>query len=191
MLRSILVALILGFAVQANAMFKLDLKSNIDFFQKHAQTQAVGPLALPWVVGETANYNIKMAVFNGTMVMEVKEDTGDAFWVHQQMDIIGQKNLVEMLFDKETGEVREIIVNGKKEDLPEEGAEPEIVDQREEAVTVPAGTFDSIYVKLLNDGQESEMWVNPIDVPIFGLLKQLSPSQFGQVTLELTSFKDL
>ena len=133
---------------------------------------------------------MKMSILTGTMVMEVKSDTGTAFWIHQTISMMGQENLVEILFDKETGEVLEVIVNGKKEDIPDAG-DSEVVEQREEEITVPAGTYDCIYVKVRSEGKDSEIWANPIDVPIFGLLKQISPSQFGQVVLELTQFNDL
>jgi len=190
MLRSILISIVFCFGIQANAFIGLDLKNNIDFFEKHSKAQAVGTLALPWVVGEQANYSLKMSILTGKVNMEVKSDTGNGFWVHQNMEVAGQKNLVEMLFDKETGEVLELIVNGKKEDIPEQG-DAEVIEQREEEVTVPAGSYDCIYLKIRSDGQDSEMWVNPIDVPIFGLLKQIAPTQLGPSTLELKDFKDL
>jgi hypothetical protein len=36
---------------------------------------------------------------------------------------------------------------------------------------------------------EINAWLNPQLVPLSGLLKQVAPSQFGTVTVSLTSFK--
>ena len=61
-----------------------------------------------------------------------------------------------------------------------------------EKVTVPAGTFDTIYIKIkdkANNDQISEQWVNPRDIPLSGMVKSLADSQLGKVTIELTSFK--
>ena len=190
MLRSILLSIIIFASVQAQAFFSYDLKTNVELFEQHAQAQAIGTLELPWVVGEKANYSLNMAIFTGTMVVEVVSDEGNAFWVHQDTELVGNKSKAEMLIDKETGELLEVRVNGQKQDLPENN-ESEILEQKEESITVPAGTYDCIYVKIRSEGRDSEMWVNPFDVPVFGMLKQVSPTQFGPMTLELTEFTDL
>ena len=83
-----------------------------------------------------------------------------------------------------------MLVDGKEQAVPKNDIE--IVDQKQEQVTVPAGTFDSIHITIkdkANNGDLSEQWVNPRDIPIAGMVKTLANSQIGKVTMELTSFK--
>lgn len=144
---------------------------------------------LPWQVGEYANYDFDMGFFKGTMEMLVREEVPEGFWVEQNLDILGQKQKVEILFDLNTGAILELIVNGEKQDIPD-NPQPEIVETREERITVPAGSFDTVYAKLRNpdNGEETQIWFNPDIVPISGMVKNISPSQFGEVTLSLTSY---
>lgn len=189
-MKAILFFVILSFTFQAKAMLSSDLKVNVKQLQKHAKAQALGTLKLPWTVGETANYNLNISIFTGKMSVEVKSETGNGFWVNQDTEMLGNKIFIEMLFDKETGELLEMRVDGQKQDLPKE-SDSEVIEQREESVTVPAGVYNSIYVKMKEEDQETEMWVNPVSIPIFGLLKQIAQSKIGPVIMELTSFKDL
>ena len=55
---------------------------------------------------------------------------------------------------------------------------------------MPAGTFDCLYAKIrdTDKNEESEAWINPDQIPMMGMLKQVAPGQFGKVTLELTAF---
>ena len=86
-------------------------------------------------------------------------------------------------------EVKKVLVDGREQSLPE--SDPEIIEQKEANVTVPAGTYQSIYLKIKDNAQNgaiSEMWVNPRDIPISGMLKSIQDSQLGKVTIELVSF---
>jgi|SaaInlStandDraft_6_1057023.scaffolds.fasta_scaffold24765_3 hypothetical protein len=150
-----------------------------------AETQNLG-----WKVGDSADYSINMGFIKGTMKSFVREETSEGYWVEQNVDLMIQKSKVEILFDKATGQVLQFLVNGQKQEMPNP-EDQEIVDMQEANITVPAGTFDCIYVKILNkkDNSESEAWINPNEIPISGLLKQLSNSQFGKVTVELKSFQ--
>ena len=61
-----------------------------------------------------------------------------------------------------------------------------------QSVTVPAGTFKTIYLKMkdnANKGAISEVWVNPRDIPLSGMAKTISESPLGKVTIELNSFE--
>ena len=100
------------------------------------------------------------------------------------------KAKIEILIDPNTGEIKAMIVNGEKKTPPEPG-NMEIIDTREDRITVPASTFDTIYIKVRNndDNSEAEQWVNPQEIPVFGMAKSVSPSQMGQVTMELTAFE--
>jgi hypothetical protein len=57
----------------------------------------------------------------------------------------------------------------------------EIEEMQEANITVPAGTFDCVYVKIrdLDKDETSEAWINPSEIPISGMLQNKAPSQFG------------
>ena len=147
------------------------------------------PNGLNWTVGDTADYNLSMGFLKGTMKMSVHQEIDKGFWVHQDISLMGQQQKAEILFDKNTGELLELRVNGEKQELPDPGNQ-EIVETKGTTVTVPAGTFDCLYAKIrdIDKNEESEAWINPDLIPIMGMLKQLAPGQFGQVVIELTAF---
>ncbi len=144
---------------------------------------------LPWTVGDYANYNIDMGFLKGTMEMKVREEVTEGFWLEQNVDMMIQKQKIEMLVDKTNGQILQLLVNGEKQSIPEPG-QTEIIDMKEETITVPAGTFLTTYLKIKDSTQdaESQIWVNT-DIPIAGMVQQKQPSQFGEVTIQLTSFK--
>ncbi len=145
--------------------------------------------ALNWKVGDANNYKLNIGGFiNGTMTMKVRENMSEGIWVDQDMDLSGQKQKVETLFDATTGAVKKMIVNGKEQSIPENNTEIESVTQ--EKITVAAGTFDCLHAVIKNtkDNSKTDAWVNPQVIPISGSLKMISPSQFGKVTMELTSY---
>ena len=146
------------------------------------------PAAINWRVGESADYKINAGFLPGTMKMFVREATSRGYWIEQNVDVIIQKQKVEIHIDKNTGEVIELIVNGKPQ-APQEN-DAEVVDNSEDTVTVPAGTFDCLYIKTRNSkGEEAEMWANPQVVAVFGLVKMASQAQGQTVTVELTAFE--
>jgi len=162
------------------------------FAVQQAQIQGtVTTQGLNWKVGDENNYKLNMGGFiNGTMKMYVREIGADGAWLVQDVDLMIQKQKVEALVDLNTGAVKKMLVNGKEQQPPK--ADYEIVEQKEASVTVPAGTFDSIYIKVKDKAQNNqitEQWVNPRDIPINGMLKSVADSQLGKVTIELTSFK--
>ena len=126
---------------------------------------------------------------SGTMKMFCREIIADGIWLVQDVDLSIQKQKIEVLLDPNTGQIKKMLVNGKDQAPPKQDVE--LIDQKEDKVTVPAGTFDAIYLKIKDkgDGKISEQWVNPRDIPLSGMLKSLADSQFGKVTIELTSFK--
>ena len=163
---------------QAVSMIDEDMMGNVEI------------MGLPWKTGESASYNLDMGFVKGTAVMKVREETAKAFWLDQDMDLgfMGQQK-VEILIDKNTGQILELIVNGQKQQPPEPG-ENEVEETRQDRVTVPKGTFDCIYARIkdIKKNQTSEAWINPSIVPIMGMIKQVSPGPFGNVTMELTDF---
>ena len=153
--------------------------------------ESVVTQGLDWKVGQENNYKLNMGGFlNGTMKMYVREIVADGIWMVQDIDLSIQKQKVEILLDPANGQVKKMIVNGKEQAPPKN--DMEIIDQKEDKITVPAGTFEVIYLKLkdnANNGAISEVWVNPRDIPLSGMAQTKADSQLGKVTIQLTSFK--
>ena len=159
--------------------------------QLPALQSSVVTTGLDWRVGQENNYKVSMGGFlNGTMKMYVREVIADGIWMVQDVDLSIQKQKIEALIDPNTGKIKKMLVNGKEQEPPK--SDFEIIDQKEDRITVPAGTFDVIYVKIkdnANNGQIAEQWINPRDIPLSGMAQSKSDSQLGKVTIQLTSFK--
>lgn len=144
---------------------------------------------LNWHVGDKASYSINVGFIKGKSDNFVREDTGTAFWMVQDMDLMIQKQKVEALINKTNGQIEKLLVNGQEQSIPKE--DMQVIDMHEDKVTVPAGSFDCIYAKLQNkqDQKITEAWINPKAVPMSGQLKVLGDTQLGKLTEELTSFQ--
>jgi hypothetical protein len=184
---------ILALAVVFSAQASLANNVGVIFSNDQIVSLATQPELnmIDWKVGDTGNYSIDMGFIKGTMVMFVREYVAEGPWVEQNIELMGQKQKVEILFDKNDGTIITMLVNGEKQEVPKNNSE--IEEMKEAKITVPAGTFDCIYVKIkdLDKNQTSEAWINPNLIPISGLLQQIAPSQFGPVTIKLTSFRKL
>lgn len=148
--------------------------------------------ALDWKVGDTNNYNIDMGFIKGSMVMSVRSVGADGIWMDQKMDLgFAGKQEIQTLLDPNTGEVKKMIVNGKEQTPPTQNVE--VIEVKEDRVTVPAGTFDAVHARLkdLDQNQEINVWINPQQIPLSGMLKTIQPSQLGNVTVVLKSFKKM
>lgn len=150
----------------------------------------VSTMGLKWKVGDKADYSISIGGFiNGTSKSFVREDNGTEIWIQQDMDLgFAGKQKIEILFDKATGQVKKLLAEGKEQAIPD-ASNMEVVETKEDQVTVPAGTFKAIYAKIKNksDNTIQEAWINPQEIPINGMAKALADSQFGKVTQELTA----
>ena len=177
--------------VAASAQAHNTVSESIFASQQAAIQDGVVTQGLNWKVGDESNYKLNMGGFiNGTMKMSVREIGADGIWLVQDVDLMIQKQKIEVLIDPNTGAIKKMIVNGKEQAPPK--AEYEVLEQKEDKVTVPAGTYDAIYIKIkdkANNDAISEEWVNPRDIPLSGMIKSLADSQLGKVTIELTSFK--
>lgn len=183
------------------AMFSLAFSMNAfaapsatDLVISHTRTAIlaeVGTLALDWKVGDTNNYNVDIGGFiKGTMDMSVRSVGAEGMWLDQNMDLgFAGKQKIEMLIDQNTGETKKLIVNGKEQEVPKQDVE--VIEVKEDKITVPAGTFDCIHARIKDktNNQEINMWVNPQAIPLSGMLKTVQPSQFGEVNIVLKSFK--
>ena len=189
-MRALIIAVFTLFATMASASTWTVL--NYSDVQDSLMDQAE-VLGLGWKVGESADYTIKMGFVNGKMHSFVREEVHEGFWVQQDMDMgfLG-KQKVEMLIDKNTGEVLQLLVNGEKQAPPEQG-DQEVIEMTEDRISVPAGTYDCVYVKVRDnkENKESEAWINPTEIPITGMLKTIAPGPMGKVTVELTKFNKL
>ncbi|MBX2995628.1 MAG: hypothetical protein KF681_12425 [Bdellovibrionaceae bacterium] len=153
----------------------------------------VTPAGFNFKKGDEANYNLNMSIIKGSMKMLVMDIVADGVWIQQLVDLgFAGKQDMQQLIDPNTGEIKKLIVNGKEQAPPKTG-DVEVIDSKEDTVTVPAGTFTCLYIKakVTQDGKASEaqQWVNPKEVPVFGMVKMITQSQLGPVTVELLSFK--
>jgi hypothetical protein len=146
-----------------------------------------------WQVGDYHNISIKMAFGSGTGTkVATKEDTDlNAIWLETNLSILGQAQKTEALISRADGSLLKLIVNGKEQEMSND-EKIEVIEQAETTITVPAGTFDCIYIRanVTQQGQTQEVkiWANPIDINLDGTLKMVMGSQFGDITLTLNSF---
>ncbi len=176
------------FANASEGTFMLDVMAQV---QQSAMDKA-HTTGLNWSVGDSCTYDMTMAAFiKGTMEMKIREKTDEGYWLDQNMDLgFMGKQQASALIDPNTGAVKKLIVNGKEEAVPEQG-DVEVIEVKEDKVTVPAGTFDAVYFKAKDkkNNQEIQQWANPKAVPVMGLIKMIAPAQFGDVVQELKSFE--
>lgn len=146
---------------------------------------------IDWKKGDTNSYDLDMGFIKGSMVQTVRDITGEGMWVDQNMDLgFAGKQTASQLIDPATGEIKKFIVNGKEQEVPKQG-EQEVIEVKEEKITVPAGSFDCIFAKIKDkeSGDITQAWINPEKVSIGGMLKVIQPSQFGNVTIVLKSYR--
>jgi hypothetical protein len=192
MIKTILISLLAIAGSQAHAAepvnpYDVQFRSLIKATVKPVEVQSL----LNWTVGDSADYTIAGGIINGTMKMFVREATAEGYWVQQDADLgFMGKQKVEILYDKNSGQVLQMIVNDKKQTPPNPGDE-EVVETKHDHVTVPKGSYDCIYAKIKDKKTNdiTEAWINMELIPISGMIKVITPSQIGAVTLELTDFK--
>lgn len=189
MFKSILLALglTLSFSAQANfETFAYDISQAM-----MADARVQGPFNFK--VGDSASYKLNMGGFiPGTMDMKVTDVKADEVTISQVMGIMGQNQDCVQVINPNTGEIKKFECNGQAQD-PGQAGDVEVVETKEDTVKVPAGTFVCLYIKAKQSGSNDhvEQWINPKEIPVFGLAKTIAPSQLGKVTVELSSFKKM
>lgn len=176
--------------LSSSAFATLSLNEIVTDLQIHIAQDMAVQSGLNWKVGDQNDYTVDMGFLKGSMVMKVKEIGADGIWIDQEIDLgFAGKQLASSLIDANTGAVKKILVNGQEQAIPENNFKP--VEVKEATVTVPAGNFECIYIRLKDEkaGKEAQAWINPEKVSVGGSLKMIQPSQFGNVTIELKSFK--
>ncbi|MGZ3697631.1 MAG: hypothetical protein ACXWP5_05915 [Bdellovibrionota bacterium] len=183
-----LLALVVFAGLAVNPAFAGDIA--LDVAQAHLSTVStnIQPLDLiNWKVGDSQNFNISLSFLSGTMVKTVNKDEGTSLWIHEEINL-GGANTVDTQINKADGKILKIIQNGQEQTIPDE--KPEIIDQKYESVTVPAGTFKAIHITgKMKSVDHFEVWANPSATTMEGTLKQVMATQLGDMTMELTSFK--
>lgn len=145
-----------------------------------------------WAVGDACHYNLSMAGFvKGKLDVVVREKSEEGYWLDQNVDLgfFGRQTM-SVLIDPNTGAIKKVIIDGKEQAPPEQG-EMEVVEVKEDKVTVPAGTFEAVYFRVLDkkENKETEQWINPQLIPISGMIKSLGQGPMGQIVTELVSFE--
>ncbi len=177
-------ALGLGFQAQANTINHVATVLNEVVF-------ADATSQFDFKVGDSASYNLKAGFISGTMVMSVKAVEGSLVTLGQDLDLgFMGKQACTVVLDSSTGETKSMVCNGQAQNPPAQG-DMEVVEMKEDTVRVPAGSFTCLYLKVLQKSTNNtiQQWANPKLVPVTGMIKTISPSQMGEVNVELTSFK--
>jgi len=158
---------------------------------RHVVADQAHTMGLEWKKGDRNEYkmNAAMGMIQGSMIMEVREITAEGIWVDQSVDAGAMgKQQSSTLFDKDTGAIKKIISDGKEQEIPKSNIE--VIETKEDKITVPAGTFECIHARLKDKdaNQEVNIWANPAAIPLSGMLKMVRPFQFGEIQIELTKF---
>jgi hypothetical protein len=142
-----------------------------------------------WKVGDTMTYAVSLGGMSlGNSTKSVTKDEGTAIWLKQEVKMMTQNEVIETLINKADGKVLKMLRNGQEQAIPNDPLE--IISQDSATITVKAGTFQTIHiVAKTKQISKLEVWVNPRDTAIDGTVKQLVASQFGQIGMELTSFR--
>lgn len=187
MFKTLLFSSLLVMGVQSHAgNFEISAETVVRTFKVDVEPNAL----IKWNINDSCDYKMAGGFINGTMHMFVREATTQGFWLQQDVDMgfLGKAKM-ETHIDKENGQILEVLVNGQKQDIPE--PDMDIIESRKEMVTVPKGTFEAVWLKMKDNksGDISQMWANPTVIPISGMIKAIQPSQFGEITMELTNFQ--
>lgn len=188
MIKAIVAAI--GLVFSTNAIAETSVMETLVNYNNVVIMDQAHTTGLNWTVGDQLNYNLDMGFIKGTMSMTVRSIDADGIWMDQNMDLgFAGKQKVESLLDSNTGEVKRMIVNGKDQAPPKQ--DTEIIEVTEDNITVPAGNFDCIHARIKDKTNNNEInaWINPQMIPLSGMLKTIQPSQFGDVTVLLKSFK--
>lgn len=157
--------------------------------QAGIQSQMDAFNVINWEVGENSQYKLTSTFGDlGTMQKRVDREQGNAVWIiTETAGQIGNKR-IEMLIDRATGETLEYIEDGERKQPPSND-DFEIIDQTEDRVTVPAGTFDTIKITgRSSQVRRLEIWFNPRDVVMEGTVQMKADTGFLPVTMKLMSF---
>ena len=173
------VFLLLGSSLYASGSLLIDL------FLSQARTLD----AIDWKVGDTANYTLQLGfIGKGTVQKTATKEEEGGIWIETNAKTPLGNEKVETLISRADGKILKLIVNGQEQKYEEHDIE--LISKDAAEITVPAGTFKTIHVKVRDktDASDVEAWVNPRDISLGGIAKSIVTKSFLTVTLELTSF---
>jgi hypothetical protein len=173
-------------SAQAHLFEPTHLIPVIDELLKDQETLS-NPMFKP---GDSATYDLTLGGFiPASMVMSVVSVSDSEIVLNQTLSIFGQGQSCDVTIEGTTGAVKRIVCNGQEQKVPENGG-IELIESKEDTVTVPAGTFQTIYIKARQktDNSVVEQWINPKQVPVGGMVKSVIPSQLGTMVAQLKSF---
>jgi len=160
-------------------------KADINLAYTTALTTLIPFNLIDWKVGDTAEYSLLGGL--GSMVKKVTKDEGTAIWVQQDVNIIIQKQKIEMLISKVDGKILKMLLDGKEQAIPNDPIE--IISQDYGDVTVPAGTFQAVHIiAKTKQIAKIEAWINPRDTVMDGTIKQIANQNGMDIVIELTKF---
>ena len=142
-----------------------------------------------WKVGDNSDFILSSPSFGklGKMHKYVSSDEGETLWVTQDIDLSSQKEKIEAQIRKSDGVVIKMLRNGKPQELPKD--QPDVREQKNTEVTVPAGKFKAVYLLIdTKDVKGLELWANPKDTVMEGTLKQIAPTSMMTIQIELEKF---
>lgn len=147
---------------------------------------------LNWQVGDLVEFDMKISVLPGTMLMFISSIEGSTAILNQELSIATVKQSCDMHFNLNTGELLKMVCAGQ-EQKPGPPGESEIIEMKEAQVTVPAGTFQTVYIKAVTGEKKQvvEQWINRSEIPILGIVQSLTPSAIGTMTMKLKAFKKM
>lgn len=183
-------AALMSFPLLVSANPASDALASVMRRQNEIVRLAAADKALDWAVGDENNYKVDIGFIKGVMQNKVTSVSADGIWLEQNVDLgfAGQQK-VQTLLDPETGDVKRQIVDGREQEPAP--SKIEVIEVKQERITVPAGTFDTLHAKMrdLVSSQDFDMWINSEAVPLSGLVKSVEPTSAGPATVSLTSFR--
>jgi hypothetical protein len=142
-------------------------------------------------VGDFNLYNLKAGVIRGSIKMACTAVNGNEVTLQQDADLgfLGKQSCT-IVMDISTGETKSLVCNGQSQE-PGKPGDFELIEMKEDKIRVPAGEFQCVYIKAKEKTKNEiiQQWANPSQIPLGGMIKAITPSQMGEVVLELKQFK--
>ena len=165
---------------------KIMAKLLISLYLNNVRTLSV----IDWKIGDYSNYNLDLGMFGkGKVHKEATKEEGNAIWVTTDAKIPSGNQKIEVLISRDDGKILKLLVNGKEEKYQDHDIE--VISRDESSVTVPAGTFKAIHLKIKDktENMDIESWLNFKDIVLEGMAKSIiKKNAFLTITTELTDF---
>jgi len=147
--------------------------------------------ALSWKIGDGLNFALMVkGVAIGSVSMKYEAENQKEMLMTQVFNLVNKSVSLLIGYDKESGRVSSFKIMGVPLPLPgSDAGGVKVVKQEESHINVPAGEYDAVYFLIETDkGQQTEIWMNPSEIPLTGTLKTNSKVRNIDVSMELVSF---